>query len=366
MNSSDSSVQPDTRRHLPHLMLTQVRKDYQTFTAVEDISLAVPKGQLVSLLGPSGCGKSTTLRIIAGLVHLTSGDVVVNDRNISTMPVHKRDIGLVFQSYALFPHMTVADNVAYGLRVRGIPRSEIAKRVDAVVKLVRLDGLQDRRPRELSGGQQQRVALARALVIEPSILLLDEPLSNLDAKLRDQMRNEIREIQQRLGITTVFVTHDQVEALAMSDLVAVMNKGRIEQVGTPLEIYERPATAFVAGFVGRTNHLHGVSVGDGWAEAEGFKIALPKEATGPFDLMTRPHRVTLYSHTGENRNGYNQVSGVVERVTFIGDVVQTEVRVGKALITSEVSTTQAGPAFATGMTVSASWRIEDTLVFARP
>jgi putative spermidine/putrescine transport system ATP-binding protein len=227
--------------------------------AVDRIDLDVRKGEFVSLLGPSGCGKTTTLRMIAGLVPTTSGRIVVDGHDITAAPTWQRDIGLVFQSYALFPHMTVAANVAFGLEMRKLRKAEIATRVAAAIAMVRLEGREHRKPGELSGGQQQRVALARALVIRPSILLLDEPLSNLDAKLRDEMRNEIRDIQKRLGITTVFVTHDQEEALTMSDRIVVMNRGRIEQVGSPLELYRRPANLFVAGFIGspRMNFVAG-------------------------------------------------------------------------------------------------------------
>lgn len=348
-----------------HLQIRGVQKEYQQFKAVEKLSLNVEKGKLIALLGPSGCGKSTTLRMIAGLVSATSGQIIVNGKDITSKPAHKRDIGLVFQSYALFPHMTIAQNIAYGLKIRGVSRPEISRRVQEVVKLVHLEGLQDRRPKQLSGGQQQRVALARALVIEPSILLLDEPLSNLDAKLRDQMRNEIRDIQQRLGITTVFVTHDQVEALAMCDLVAVMNKGHLEQVGTPHEIYEKPASAFVAGFVGRTNRLEANATPDGMATSEGFQLKLPNPASGPVELMTRPHRVRLSREHPAEDLGVNSVRGVVERVTFVGDLVQTEVKVGGAVIASEIATTQAGSPFVPGMQVTASWGVNDTMVFPR-
>ena len=253
------------------------------------LDLAVPKGELVALLGPSGCGKTTTLRMLAGLITPSDGQIVVGGREITELPAHARDMGLVFQSYALFPHMSVAQNVAFGLEMRNVPRAEITERVRAALAMVRLEALADRRPRQLSGGQQQRVALARALVIRPSILLLDEPLSNLDAKLRDEMRTEIRDIQQRLGITAVFVTHDQVEALSMCDKVVVMNGGWLEQIGTPVEIYEQPASAFVASFVGRTNRIPGTAHGDGAVDLGFDRVRSPMDSSARwrswFDLI---------------------------------------------------------------------------------
>lgn len=223
--------------------------------AVDDLSLDVPQGALFTLLGPSGCGKTTTLRMIAGLEAPTRGHIMLDGDDFTTVPVHRRGIGMVFQSYALYPHMTVFENVAYGLRVRRLPQPEIRRRVSEALALVGLEAFAHRRPAELSGGQQQRVALARALVYQPRLLLLDEPLSNLDAKLRVHMREEIRRIQKSAGITTVYVTHDQEEALAISDQIAILNKGRLAQVGAPHDVYERPASAFVADFIGRANFL---------------------------------------------------------------------------------------------------------------
>src|ERR1041385_1513670 len=219
------------------------------------VTLDIAAGEFFSLLGPSGCGKTTSLRMIAGFELPDSGRVHVAGRDITDLPVHKRDMGMVFQSYALFPHRTVAENVAFGLRMREVPKPDIAKRVAAALAQVALTGLEDRKPGQLSGGQQQRVALARALVVEPRALLCDEPLGALDRKLRQQMQFELKELQRRLGVTLVFVTHDQEEALAMSDRIAVMNKGKVEQVGTPTEIYERPRTRFVADFIGEINIL---------------------------------------------------------------------------------------------------------------
>ena len=230
----------------PALRLVGIEKHYPGAVAVAGVDLAVEEGEFVTLLGPSGCGKTTTLSLVAGFFPPTRGEIWLKGRHVEGLPSFKRDIGVVFQDYALFPHMTVAENVAFGLRMRKVASADIAKRVAQALDLVKLAGLGDRRPLQMSGGQRQRVALARALVINPAVLLLDEPLSNLDLKLREEMRVEIAALQRRLGITTVFVTHDQGEALVMSDRIAVMNAGRIEQIGSPADIYERPATRFVA------------------------------------------------------------------------------------------------------------------------
>ncbi len=238
------------------IKLDQVTKTFDgRVMAVDAVTLDIAAGEFFSLLGPSGCGKTTSLRMIAGFEHPDSGRVHVGGRDITDLPVHKRDMGMVFQSYALFPHRTVAENVAFGLRMRDVPKPEIERRVAAALAQVALTGFETRKPGQLSGGQQQRVALARALVVEPPVLLCDEPLGALDRKLRQQMQFELKELQKRLGVTLVFVTHDQEEALAMSDRIAVMNGGKVEQVGTPTEIYERPRTRFVADFIGEINIL---------------------------------------------------------------------------------------------------------------
>ncbi|PYM67545.1 MAG: hypothetical protein DMD79_00795 [Candidatus Rokuibacteriota bacterium] len=227
------------------VQLTRLRKSYGRIVAIDDVSLRVEGGEFFSLLGPSGCGKTTTLRAIAGLIDLDAGNIEIMSRDVTSLAVHKRNIGMVFQSYALFPHMTVAQNIAFGLRMRGVKKGEIAARVERALDLVRLGGTGERLPRQLSGGQQQRVAFARAVVIEPQLLLLDEPLSNLDAKLRKEMQIELRALQRRLGITAIYVTHDQEEALTLSDRIAVMNDGRIAQCAEPSEIYRSPANRFV-------------------------------------------------------------------------------------------------------------------------
>ena len=243
------------------LRLEGVRKFFGSFEALKGISFEVDQGELFFILGPSGCGKTTTLRVIAGFYVPDDGRVFFDDRDVTYVPPYKRNIGMVFQYYALWPHMTVFDNVAYGLRVKGFPEREIRERVRWALKLVKLEKHARKYPNQLSGGQQQRVALARALVVEPQILLLDEPLSNLDAKLRLEMREEIKRLQDRLKITTVYVTHDQMEALSMADRIAVMNDGKIMQIGTPVELYRRPRNRFVAGFIGEINMFEGRLVG---------------------------------------------------------------------------------------------------------
>jgi len=288
----------------PALLLKGIEKRFGIVTAVRALDLAVAEGEFVTLLGPSGCGKSTTLGLIAGFFPPDAGEIYLKGRHVEDLPPFARDIGVVFQDYALFPHMTVAQNVAFGLRMRRVDRREIDARVEEALDLVKLAGLGGRRPLQLSGGQRQRVALARALVIRPAVLLLDEPLSNLDLKLREDMRAEIAALQRRLAITTVFVTHDQGEALAMSDRIAVMNGGAIEQIGRPSEIYERPATRFVADFIGRTNvmpatieRVAGASASIATVQGAAIAVANPHAlAAGAAALLAiRPERARLAS-----------------------------------------------------------------------
>ena len=308
--------------------------------AVADVSLSVGQGEFLALLGPSGCGKTTTLRMLAGLVEPTAGRVVVGGEDITHRPVHKRSIGMVFQAYALFPHLDVRANVAYGLKMRRVPKAEIAQRVTAALDSVRLGHLADRRVQALSGGQQQRVALARAIVVEPALFLMDEPLSNLDAKLRDAMRREIRDIQRRMGITAVFVTHDQDEALTMADRIAVMSDGALEQFGTPTEIYERPASRFVAEFVGSANLLAGAVAKAGVLDAPGVgALAVPEGAEGTGTAMLRPHQ--LHVHAGEPVAG--ELTGLVRSAVYHGDMLRYEIEVGAQLLTVQTVAGAAVP-----------------------
>jgi ABC-type Fe3+/spermidine/putrescine transport system ATPase subunit len=297
------------------LELDAVEKHFGEVAAVSGVSLGIPKGQVLSLLGPSGCGKTTTLRMIAGFESPTAGAIRLGGRDITAVPARRRNIGMVFQSYALFPHLTAEANVAFGLDMRRISSAENARRVRRALDVVRMGDLGDRQPRQLSGGQQQRVALARALVIEPDLLLLDEPLSALDLKLREEMRDEIHRIVRELAITTVFVTHDQGEALVLSDAVAVMNKGRVEQFGVPKEVYDRPRTAFVADFIGGANVLSGHWIAARFVTECGLAFSDFTAQNGAVAVALRPEDVVL-STEGEG------VSARVERARFLGAQVE--------------------------------------------
>ncbi len=283
--------------------IDRVTKRFGTVVAVDDVTLEVPSGKLVTLLGPSGCGKTTTLRIIAGLETPTSGRIFIGEEDVTLRSASARPVTMVFQSYALFPHLTVFENVAYGLRIAKRPWATITRQVNDVLDLVGLPQVASRYPGQLSGGQQQRVALARALVMEPEVLLFDEPLSNLDAKLRKRVRGEIRELQQRLGITSIYVTHDQVEALALSDVIVVMNKGHVEQIGTPIDLYRRPASEFVADFIGDANLLPG-HYADGRVIVGTYAFAFdqPGMIEGSVTVMIRPEAVVVQTE-GEGLPG---------------------------------------------------------------
>ena len=312
------------------LALTNVKKHFGLVAAVEDFNLVAERGEFVSFLGPSGCGKTTTLRMIAGFEQPTAGRIEVDGTDITQRPPNKRNVGMVFQSYALFPNMTVRDNIGFGLKVRKRPSAAIRKRVDELLDLIHLPEKGSRYPYQLSGGQQQRVALARALAIEPQVLLLDEPLSALDAKIRVTLRQEIRAIQRQLGITTVYVTHDQEEALSLSDRVVVMSEGRIEQIGTPFEVYNFPTTGFVASFVGTLNVLPALVVDPGAGRlsvgGQQIRISRPVSArTGStLSLALRPEMVSI----GEGPAGSNAVRGSVVDVSFLGSIVR--IRIGIA------------------------------------
>jgi ABC-type Fe3+/spermidine/putrescine transport system ATPase subunit len=316
------------------IKLEQVTKTFDgKVVAVDEITLDIEAGEFFSLLGPSGCGKTTSLRMIAGFEMPDSGRVHVGGQDITDLPVHRRDMGMVFQSYALFPHRTVAENVAFGLRMRDVPKPEIARRVAAALAQVALTGMEDRRPAQLSGGQQQRVALARALVIEPRVLLCDEPLGALDRKLRQQMQFELKELQRRLGVTLVFVTHDQEEALAMSDRIAVMNRGKVEQVGAPTAIYERPRTRFVADFIGEINLLE-----DG---------ACPR--------ALRPEKIRLVAVDGA------RLAGKVETANFLGGATLYRVQAGgRTYLARETHAGERSPR-AAGDPVGLAWNDTDVV-----
>ena len=303
-------------------------KRYSPQVTVGPLSFEVMEGEFFSLLGPSGCGKTTTLRCIAGFETLSEGAIALDGRRLDDRPPHRRDVGLVFQNYALFPHLTVFDNVAFGLRLRKVDKAAIERRVGEMLDLVDLPSLGARYPAQLSGGQQQRVAIARSLVLEPSLLLFDEPLSNLDLKLRIQMRYELRDLQTRLGKTAVYVTHDQTEALALSDRIAVLSQGRIEQIGTPSEIYERPASAFVADFIGSSNVLRArVRGDDGPADTaveteDGLLLTIPRipDAAGAtVTLMLRPERFQMAAPSDGGAARANRFTALVRDVTYLGE-----------------------------------------------
>jgi spermidine/putrescine ABC transporter ATP-binding subunit len=323
------------------LRLEGLGKRFGGVVAVKDVTLEAGRGEFVSLLGPSGCGKTTTLRLIAGYLRPDSGRVLIEGRDVTRVPPYRRDIGMVFQSYALFPHMSVAGNVAFGLRMRRVPKPEIKERVAEALRQVRLDGLDDRRPAELSGGQQQRVALARAVVIRPRLLLLDEPLSNLDAKLRKGMQIEIRSLQESLGITTIHVTHDQSEALSLSDRVVIMNAGEVQQVGPPREVYARPHSAFVADFVGESNLLKGrVAAVGGNGGALTVELDSGERLEAPFvpslragarvSVIVRPEAIRM-ARKGDAAAAANSFEGTVDRVVYTGALSTTFVRLASGL-----------------------------------
>lgn len=313
----------------PALRLERIRKAFGSFVALDSIDLEVFPGELVCFLGPSGCGKTTLLRIIAGLERQSAGRVLQGGRDVSDSVPAARDYGIVFQSYALFPNLTIRDNVAYGLVSRGRGRSLIDGRVEELLKLVGLPGSGGKYPSQMSGGQQQRVALARALATSPALLLLDEPLSALDAKERDRLRGEIRQLQKRLGVTTILVTHDQEEALSMADRVVVMNHGAIEQVGTPLDVYERPSTPFVAGFLGKINVLKATSLGSGRFRVGSVQLdsaADGVEAGREVRLYLRPEDRTL-SDSGPVEQMPNALGGVARSVDFLGSYCLASIEV---------------------------------------
>jgi iron(III) transport system ATP-binding protein len=307
--------------------IERVSFGYGSTKILDDVSLRVEKGEFFAFLGPSGSGKTTLLRLVAGFGTPSAGAVRVNGRDVTDTPPWKRNVGMVFQSYALWPHMSVAKNVAFGLERRAVPKTEIDRRVAAALDLVGLGAYGDRRPAQLSGGQQQRVAVARTLVIEPEVLLLDEPLSNLDAKLRVEMRQEIRELQRKLGLTTIYVTHDQEEANAVADRIAVLDGGRIQQLGAPMALYDRPANRFVAAFLGTANLIEGEMREGGRFETDGFALdGLIAPRSGRACVSFRPHDVTLTA------NG-STLSGTVRHREFLGGTVRYVVAVGRHNVT---------------------------------
>jgi len=341
------------------LVLQGLTKRYGTQTVVDGLDLGIEKGEFISLLGPSGCGKTTTLQMIAGFAEPSAGKIFLGGADLTMVKPNKRELGIVFQSYALFPHRTAAENVAFGLQMRGVAKDECARRVAEILELVGLSGLADRYPRRMSGGQQQRVALARALVIKPAVLLLDEPLSNLDAKLREEMQVELRSIQRTLGTTTLLVTHDQSEAMALSNRIVLMNEGRVEQVGRPEEVYARPASPFVASFLGKTNNFSGKVVERGGdrallvdGELLGMAVAAP---VGSVTVQVRPERIRLAGGGGDGLKG-RVTSRVFQGASWL---YQVETSAGTAVAIAANDGSDMAPE---GAQVRLSWRPEDMVV----
>jgi putative spermidine/putrescine transport system ATP-binding protein len=330
------------------LRLVGLSKNYGDVAAVRDVSLDITPGEFVALLGPSGCGKTTTLRMVAGFVQPSTGQILLGDVDVTRLPPERRDMGMVFQSYALFPHMTVQANIEFGLKCHRLVRAERTQRIDEVLDLVGLAAMADRYPRQLSGGQQQRVALARVMALRPRLLLFDEPLSNLDAKLRLQMRDEIRRLQRQSGVTALFVTHDQEEAMTMADRIVVMSKGHVEQVGTPADVYDRPRTRFVADFIGAANFfegtVEGAGSGRGFRCRSGLVLPLPAEAPAASILAVRPERIAFVSPDRDR-----SIVGTVSRVRQIASVMEYLVTLHSGdVVTVQVQRRQAAPQFVEG------------------
>jgi spermidine/putrescine transport system ATP-binding protein len=342
--------------------LQGVRKAFDGVVAVDGVSLEIPSGSFFALLGPSGCGKTTTLRMIGGFEEPDAGRIEIDGKDVVGTPPYRREVNTVFQSYALFPHLSIFENVAFGLRRRGVEKRQVEGRVEEMLRLVGLAGVGRRRPRQLSGGQQQRVALARALVNRPQVLLLDEPLGALDLKLRKQMQLELKAIQHDIGLTFVHVTHDQEEAMTMADSIAVMNAGRIEQLGSPTELYERPATAFVAGFLGVSNLLRGtVTAPDRVRIEAGDELSVPLEGrTGDVQVGVRPEKLRL----GPPREGENTLSGTVKETAYVGVATQYVVSTGAGDVVVYAQNSDRARPLSPGDVALLSWSPDSTFVLA--
>ena len=356
MSTAEEVVVADVR-------LENVVKKFDGVVAVDGITVDVPRGAFFAFLGPSGCGKTTTLRLIGGFEEPTAGRILLGDQDVVGVPPYKRDVNTVFQSYALFPHMSIESNVAFGLERRGVSKEERSGRVNEILELVGLTGFARRRPKQLSGGQQQRVALARALVNQPRVLLLDEPLGALDLKLRKQLQLELKRIQAEVGITFVHVTHDQEEAMTMADAIAVMNRGRIEQLGPPQELYERPATAFVAGFLGVSNLLAGTVEGPDAVRLESGEVvrARVNGRTGQVAAGVRPEKIAIGP-----RGGANQLHGTVVETAYLGVATQVVVRTNAGTVQVFAQNIDTGARIpGRGLPVTLSWSPEATFVVAR-
>ena len=359
MTSSPETTTGTVDRSAVEVRLQDLSRHYGPVVALDHLDLTLQPGELIALLGPSGCGKTTTLRLLAGLEDADTGRITVAGRDITRLPASKRDMGMVFQAYSLFPHMTVRQNVAFGLRLRRVGSAERDRHALEMLELVGLAAQADRYPHQLSGGQQQRVALARALAIQPQVLLLDEPLSALDAKVRAQLRDEIRRIQLEVGITTLFVTHDQEEALAIADRVGVMRSGRLEQLAPPTEVYSRPATSFVAEFVGLSNRLDGeVRGGEVTVRGRALPLVDRNVPDGPAVALVRPEAVTMASDASSESG---PLSGTVIAVTFLGATSRVTVDLGDTTVLAQLSTSDAAELSA-GSRVALTIRPDPVLV----
>jgi putative spermidine/putrescine transport system ATP-binding protein len=356
---------------MAYVEFSTISKHFGNSVAVADLDLQIEQGEFFSLLGPSGCGKSTTLRMLAGFVKPTTGTIHVNGRDVTALPPEARDIGIVFQNYAIFPHMTVFDNIAFGLVERKLPRAEIKQKVDAALAEVGMTGFEDRYERELSGGQKQRVALARVLVIEPEILLLDEPLSALDKKMREEMKFWIKNIQRSVGITTIYVTHDQSEALTMSDRIAVMDQGRVLQIGTPVEIYEQPASRFIAEFIGESNLLNGTvkevdgavsSIRIGTATVTG-RLTQNSSVSKDQDvaLLVRPEMIRLHALDADEQP---RLTGTVAETIYQGSVVRYRIQIADQDLMVEVANRPDLPRLDMAEEVAVFWDADSGVVMA--
>jgi putative spermidine/putrescine transport system ATP-binding protein len=347
------------------LELEGVNKSFGSHQVVQTVDLSIQRGEFVAFLGPSGCGKTTTLRMVAGFEEPSAGTIRIGDRDVTHLKPNQRNVGMVFQAYALFPNMTVAQNVGFGLKVQKKPAAEIGPRVEEMLKLIKLPHLAERYPYQLSGGQQQRVALARAIATKPQVLLLDEPLSALDAKIRVSLREEIKALQRELGITTVYVTHDQEEALSMSDRIVVMSEGRVEQIGTPFEIYNHPRTRFVASFVGTLNILTAsvIDAGTGCIAIDGQEVVAARGVAGAargatLSVALRPEAVLLAGAGGMR----NKLDGTIEEVDFLGSVVRVRVRFAENAVSLDTFNNPNAPPPRHGDKVTISFAPEDLLV----
>jgi ABC-type Fe3+/spermidine/putrescine transport system ATPase subunit len=354
-----------------NIKLEGITKRFGTLEAVSHVSLDIQDGELFTLLGPSGCGKTTILRLIGGFHKPDHGEIYFADRAVSSLPPYERNIGMVFQNYALWPHMTISSNIAYGLKLKRISSSEVVEKISRVLKLVNLTGLENRYPGQLSGGQQQRVALARALVLNPDVLLLDEPLSNLDAKIRIQVRAEIRKLQKDLGITTIYVTHDQEEALTLSDRIAVINQGKLQQIGFPRDLYERPENPFVADFIGINNLIQGevqeIDAVEKWMKAHtkvGTLVCVHRDRLKPGDpciISVRPETASI-GKSEEGQKGYNLIVGNVSFAYYMGNTIRYDVEIdGGMIFKVDVQNPWEHQLFSIGEKVSIRFPVKTTL-----